>query len=48
MRYKGDKEKALEWLKRLPMKYDEYVLDNIYKGDYLMWTKDYGLQIIMK
>ena len=46
MKYKGDKEKALEWLKRLPVIYPDWVLDNIYPGDYLMWSKDYGFQII--
>jgi hypothetical protein len=46
MKYRGDKEKALAWLSKLPVTYPEYVLDNIYIGDFLLWSKDYGFEIL--
>ena len=47
MRYKGDLEKALKWLHGLPTTYEDYALQGIMPGDMLLWTKEYGLQIII-
>ena len=47
MRYKGNIQKALAWLQALPTIYEPYMLDDIQKGDILLWTKEYGLQIII-
>lgn len=48
IKYNGDIVQALEWLKDLPLNYPTWRLKGIEKGDFLLWTSDYGLKIWKK
>jgi len=40
------REQAEAWMDTLPMKYPSYTLDRAKEGYFLLYTTDYGLQIL--
>lgn len=50
IKYKNDREKAIHWMATLPKRYNPYelkvLLDDVRKGDFLLWTEEGGIKIL--
>lgn len=45
-KHNGDMGKLKDWFDKLPMKYPSYVREGVRSGQFVVYSKDYGLDVL--